>query len=121
VWVGVADRLADTRTVAFACAAGERKYARRPQCFARRAALNPSNAPRMHVTEPKSTYAVVSLSFGTAALNGLAVDDSKFDTAGPPPACGSTTSPDERMLQPPSPLLGHGNDGVIQAPVRTQS
>jgi hypothetical protein len=25
------------------------------------------------------------------------------------------------MLQPPSAQLGHGNDGVIQAPVRTQS
>jgi hypothetical protein len=121
VWVGIADHLADARTVAFAFGAGERKYAWRPQRFTRSPAFNRLNAPKVHVTKPKYTYAVVSLSFGTTALNGLAVDDSKFDTAGPPPACGSTTSPDERMLQPPSPLLGHGNDGVIQAPVRTQS
>ncbi|MGH9848872.1 MAG: PKD domain-containing protein [Blastocatellia bacterium] len=122
VWVGYRGPLNEPRTAllrGFDAGGAEvvRATARLP--------ASPSSQPIRTMIEITSASenivrAAVSFSPTTLLMNGLAVDDVEFDTAGPPPDCAtSTLVPTVTLSQPTSGTTVQLNEFILQGTVST--
>ncbi len=126
VWMGYRGELRERRTVILrAFDSGGRELT---STTGREATLNPSNSSQpiripLEFTSASAniTRALVSFSPDSFLMNGLAVDDVEFDTAGPKPSCPSTRNPTVTLTEPTSGLTVQNNEFILKGAISTEA